>query len=201
MSDIDTDTNADYTCNNPEIMLDGKDGGAIIDDNMNLTVDSDSSSVSSQDDTTTTNSDPVVLSKFIRIDGNVYDITNFKHPGGNIINYVGNEDTTDRFNELHSRSKKARSVLQSLPHVTDDQHNSLNFGQDDYQLPPGLTHRQQEMTSDFRDMRTTLINNGCFDTDYIHVYFRLMEIMFYFGLGSILASHNMYASMLAFIVF
>ena len=199
----DTDTNADDIYNNPseDIVLDGDDGGASIDDTMNLAVDSDSSSVSSQHDTTTTNSRQDVLSKFIRIDGNVYDITNFKHPGGNIINYVGNEDTTDRFNEIHFRSKKARGVLQSLPHVTDDEHNSRNFGQDDYQLPPALTPREQEMTNDFRDMRATLVNNGCFDADYMHVYFRLMEIMFYFGLGTFLASHNIYASMLAFIIF
>jgi fatty acid desaturase len=202
MSDTDTDANAGYICNNPDMMLDGKDGGAIIDDTMNLTVDSDSSSVSSQYDTMTTNLEPVVLSKFIRIDGNVYDVTNFKHPGGNIINLVGNEDTTDRFNEYHFRSKKARSVLQSLPHVTDDEHNTkLLSGDIEIPLDHELTHREKEMTNDYRDMRRTLINNGCFDADYMHVYFRLMEIMFYFGLGSVLASHNMYASMLAFIVF
>ena len=64
-----------------------------------------------------------------------------------------------------------------------------------------MTDRQQEMTNDFREMRTTLVNNGCFDADLLHVYFRLMEITFYFGLGAFLAAYNVYASLLSFIVF
>lgn len=177
----------------------------VIDEIMtSLFVESDSdgdvdveSVVSHNEVHTVTESTP----KFIRINGNVYDVTNFKHPGGNIINLVGNEDSTDRFNEYHFRSKNARSVLQSLPHVTDEEHNIRNAEQEDYELPPVLTTREQEMTNDFREMRTKLINNGCFDADYMHAYFRLMELMFYFGLGTFLASYNIYASMFAFIVF
>jgi fatty acid desaturase len=64
-----------------------------------------------------------------------------------------------------------------------------------------MTQRQQDMTADFREMRANLVNQGLFEPDYIHVYFRLLEIAFYFGMGAWLASYNIYASILSFIVF
>jgi fatty acid desaturase 2 (delta-6 desaturase) len=134
----------------------------------------------------------------ITIDGTTYDITDFKHPGGNIINYAKNTpDATEIFNEFHHRSSKAKSVLRSLPHYNDGpepvpQQPSANIQ---------LTARQQEMTADFREMRTNLVNHGCFEPDYIHVYFRMLELAFYFGMGTWLASYNIYASLLSFIAF
>jgi len=128
----------------------------------------------------------------ITIDGTTYDITNFDHPGGNVIHYACGQDATEVFREFHYRSKNARRVLQSLPH-----HPGSGSGSD----LPEMTPRQQEMTNDFREMRTTLVNNGCFDADLLHVYFRLMEITFYFGLGAFLAAYNVYASLLSFIIF
>jgi len=126
----------------------------------------------------------------IKINGVSYDITDFKHPGGNIINYAKNSpDATEIFNEFHHRSSKAKKMLGSLPVLTDD-NESLE-----------LTPHQQEMTADFREMRATLVEQGCFEPDYIHVYFRLLEIAFYFGLGTWLASYNIYASILSFIAF
>jgi fatty acid desaturase len=50
-------------------------------------------------------------------------------------------------------------------------------------------------------MRAQLETMGCFEPDYIHVYFRLLELAFFFGLGVFLVPYNLYASMLAFIVF
>lgn len=44
-----------------------------------------------------------------------YDITNFNHPGGNVIKYVVGQDATNAFEEFHFRSKKAKQILQSLP--------------------------------------------------------------------------------------
>ena len=135
----------------------------------------------------------------ITIDGTTYDITEFKHPGGNIINYAKNTpDATEIFHEFHHRSSKAKSVLMSLPQYKRvpepvPQQPAAN-------IPP-LTPRQQEMTADFREMRTNLVNQGCFEPDYIHVYFRLLELSFYFSLGTWLASYNIYASLLSFIAF
>lgn len=138
--------------------------------------------------------------KSITIDGTTYDITNFDHPGGNVINYACGQDATDVFREFHYRSKSARRVLQTLPRLSG---SGSGCGQDQCQGQdlPEMTPRQQEMTNDFREMRTTLVNNGCFDADLLHVYFRLMEITFYFGLGAFLAAYNVYASLLSFIVF
>ena len=127
--------------------------------------------------TTPNNRDTII------IEGTTYEITGFKHPGGNIINYAKNSpDATEIFNEFHHRSSKANKLLRTLPIVTEDI-ESLE-----------LTPQQQEMTADFRDMRATLIEQGCFEPDYIHVYFRLLEIAFYFGVGTWLASYNIYAS-------
>lgn len=132
----------------------------------------------------------------ITINGVTYDITDFKHPGGNIINYAKNSpDATEVFNEFHYRSSKAKKMLLSLPHYSHDP-DTIYSNQ-----VIELTPQQQEMTADFREMRATLIEQGCFEPDYIHVYFRLLEIAFYFGLGTWLASYNIYASLLSFIVF
>jgi fatty acid desaturase len=135
----------------------------------------------------------------ILIDGTTYDITDFKHPGGSIIDYAKNAgDATETFREFHYRSPIARNVLRSLP--------EYNCGPEPvpaHALAPEfqMTQRQQDMTADFREMRTNFVNQGLFEPDYIHVYFRMLELAFYFGMGTWLASYNIYASLLSFIVF
>jgi fatty acid desaturase/cytochrome b involved in lipid metabolism len=135
--------------------------------------------------------------KTITIEGTKYDITDFDHPGGNIINYATGEDNdaTEAFREFHYRSTTARRVLTSLPHITTD------FSEYDENIDQSNCPEDTEIKEDFREMRKTLINNGCFDPDYIHVYFRMMEIAFYFGLGTFLAPYNIYASLFSFIMF
>ena len=132
----------------------------------------------------------------ITIEGTTYDITDFKHPGGSIIDYAKNAgDATEVFREFHYRSPIARNVLRSLPEYDG------SGGGNDTDTGPALTPRQEAMTSDFREMRTNLINEGFFEPDYIHVYFRMLELAFYFGMGAWIASYNIYASLLSFIVF
>ena len=130
--------------------------------------------------------------KTIRLNGVVYDITNFNHPGGSIINYAGQgaDDAGDAFREFHSRSAKATATLASLPKISNSNSES------DYE--PVI---EPEICTDFRIMRRQLDTMGCFEPDYIHVYFRLLELVFFFGLGVFLVPYNVYASMLAFIVF
>lgn len=132
----------------------------------------------------------------ITIEGATYDITDFKHPGGSIINYLKNtSDATDAFREFHYRSsEKVNRVLQSLPKY-EDEGASVSVRES------ALTEQQKAMTADFREMRETLMAQGFFEPDYIHVYFRLLEAAFYFGMGTWFASHNIYASILSFIVF
>jgi fatty acid desaturase len=131
----------------------------------------------------------------ITIDGVTYDVTDFKHPGGSIINYVKNTaDATEVFREFHHRSSdRVNKVLQSLPTYPES-------------APPfapehAMTDHQKAMTTDFREMREKFVTQGLFEPDYIHVYFRLLEIAFYFGMGTWLASYNIYASILSFIAF
>lgn len=132
----------------------------------------------------------------ITIDGVTYDITEFKHPGGSIINYMKNTaDATEVFREFHHRSSdRVNKVLQSLPIYPEI-------------APPlvapehTLTDHQKAMTADFREMREKLVAQGLFEPDYIHVYFRMLELAFYFGMGTWLASYNIYASVLSFIAF
>ena len=132
----------------------------------------------------------------ITIDGKTYDITEFKHPGGSIINYVKNTaDATEVFREFHHRSSdRVNKVLKSLPMYPES-------------APPrvapehALTDHQKAMTADFREMREKLVIQGLFEPDYIHVYFRMLELAFYFGMGTWLASYNIYASVLSFIAF
>jgi fatty acid desaturase len=138
-------------------------------------------------------------SQTICIEGVTYDITDFKHPGGNIINYAKNTaDATDVFNEFHYRSPLAKKLLRSLPVYRDSD--------DDADTDPApapadeLTQQQKEMTADYREMRATLVEQGLFEPDYIQVYFRLLEIAFYFSLGTWFASYNIYASILSFVV-
>jgi len=127
----------------------------------------------------------------ITIDGVTYDITEFKHPGGSIINYMKNTaDATEVFREFHHRSSdRVNKVLQSLPVYPESS------------LRPLSVAPENAMTADFREMREKLVIQGLFEPDYIHVYFRLLELAFYFGMGTWLASYNIYASVLSFIAF
>ena len=54
------------------------------------------------------------MNKFIIINDNKYDITNFNHPGGEVISYYINKDATDVFNAIHQRSSKANIILNNL---------------------------------------------------------------------------------------
>lgn len=137
--------------------------------------------------------------KTIRLDGVMYDITNFNHPGGSIINYAGrsgnaNDDAGDAFREFHARSGRAKAVLASLPKVEDGSGSGSGSR-------ATVSSEVAEMTSDYRTMRRQFEDAGYFEPDYIHVYFRLLEIAFFFGLGMFLVPYNIYASMLSFIIF
>ena len=144
---------------------------------------------------------PNQIKKTITIDGTTYDITKFDHPGGSIIGYAtGLEDASDTFREFHARSKSAKTVLNALPKIENENENEND---NEYENVTANANNQfhSDMIRDYRDMRTTLTNIGCFEPDPIHAYFRLLELAFFFGLGVWLAPYNIYASMLAFILF
>ena len=107
---------------------------------------------------------------YIRIDNVLYDITNFKHPGGNVIKtheWKTNEniDATNAFHQFHNRSKKAFSVLKKLPTEKVD-------------VP------RDEIEREFRIIVSRLRRDGYFDPSMMHIMYRLMmnSSLWLFGL-------------------
>jgi fatty acid desaturase 2 (delta-6 desaturase) len=119
-------------------------------------------------------------SKFIIIDGYEYDITNFKHPGGNVINYMANgQNATEAFNEFHFRSEKAKKVLKSLPHKP----NEKKF--DDEQI-----------LKEFAAFRADLERRGFFKPSYFHIVYRVLELIGLFAFGVYMIPRNLVISIL-----
>ena len=99
------------------------------------------------------------------INNKVYDISKFKHPGGNIINYYLNEDATNAFNQFHMKSKKAIKILDSLPHRYID------------------NYKQPILINKFEELSNILKKEKYFDTNYYEVIYRCFEIFFMVYLG------------------
>jgi len=112
-----------------------------------------------------------------------YDITEFKHPGGNIIGYMtsgqdssgqdsSEQDATHVFEEFHYRSKKARSVLQSLPRTKIEPTDGKE------------TTTEQKMLEDFARFRKSLEDRGFFAPSYSHITYRILELVaiYYFAI-------------------
>jgi len=97
--------------------------------------------------------------KYVIIGDRKYDITDFKHPGGNIINYMAKgQDATEAYREFHNRSKRADAVLRSLPS------ESVARPTDD-----------REMLDDFAKFRTQLVDEGFFKPDIPMLGYRVVE--------------------------
>ena len=94
------------------------------------------------------------------INNKAYDISKFKHPGGNIINYYLNEDATNAFNQFHMKSKKAIKILDSLPHRYID------------------NYKQPILINKFEELSNILKKEKYFDTNYYEVIYRCFEIFF-----------------------
>ena len=96
--------------------------------------------------------------KTIKINNNEYDITNYNHPGGSVIHYMTGQDATFAFEEFHYRSKKANLVLQSLPHKP-------------------VKSTENEMLTDFIQFRKSLEQRGFFKPNFLHVFYRIVELL------------------------
>lgn len=109
---------------------------------------------------------------WIRIGDYDYDVTNFiqKHPGGSVIKYLINQDATENFNEMHFRSKIAKKYLNTLPKRPTE---------------IGETEVSDEIKK-FRKLRQKLIDEGYFDPSYVHILYRVLELVSFFILGSYL---------------
>jgi len=116
------------------------------------------------------------------IDGYEYDITEFKHPGGNVINYMTGQDASAPFKEFHSRSKKVTKYLNSLPKKP-------------------VTMDKEQVMKEFNDWRIDLERRGFFEPSYLHVSFRIFELALLFGLGVYFIPINIYLSLTFFMLF
>jgi len=119
----------------------------------------------------------------IRIGEYEYDITNFNHPGGNIIHFMTNgQDATNTFEEFHYRSEKARLMLESLPK--------------DKIIQPSKD--ETEMLLDFKKFRNSLEERGFFKPSYSHIASRLLELGAIYGAAVYLIPRNIYISIILF---
>ena len=127
--------------------------------------------------------------RWIRIDQFEYDVTNFKHPGGSIINYLLTKtgaDATETFKEFHMRSKKAQLMLKSLPKR--------------FAGMRALSVSEEQMLNAFKEFRRQLEVEGFFDPSLAHVYFRIGELVALFCLGLVLLSLGGFAYRVAGLV-
>merc|ERR1719408_1004088 len=53
--------------------------------------------------------------KWTKIHGRTVDLTTFRHPGGNIIEFFQGMDGTSAFEQFHGHSKGAFKMLRALP--------------------------------------------------------------------------------------
>jgi fatty acid desaturase len=66
--------------------------------------------------------------KIITVEGVTYDISEFNHPGGNVIDAFQGKDATDMFMAMHSPFSRAKKTLQSLPVVKKGEAFETPFG-------------------------------------------------------------------------
>ncbi|QDZ22999.1 fatty acid desaturase [Chloropicon primus] len=116
--------------------------------------------------------------KYVRIGNFEYDVTDFKHPGGSVINYMLTSlgaDATETFKEFHMRSRKAQKMLNSLPKRIAGAREFVD-------------KKEQELLEAFKQFRTELSREGFFKTDVKHVVMRMVELAMMFALGMYLFS-------------
>ena len=124
--------------------------------------------------------------KFVIIGQYKYDITDFKHPGGNVINYMTNgQNATQAFAEFHSRSPKALAILNSLPKTKLDE----------------LHTTDREILEEFNAFRQSLVERGFFTPSYAHIAYRFVELCGLFGLATFMIQKNVIVATILFGLF
>jgi fatty acid desaturase len=117
----------------------------------------------------------------ILIDGKIYDVTDFKHPGGSVIKFYAGKgiDATEAFNNFHIRSTKAMTILKSKPNrpATNDDMKAKLDG-------------QIELMKDFKKLTKELTDEGYFKPNIRHVVYRVMEIIIMHSIGFYLLFNN-----------
>lgn len=94
----------------------------------------------------------------IIIDDKVYDISKFRHPGGNVIHYY--KDATNAFHQFHMKSKKAHALLKTLPN-----------------RPLAPNYQRHVLSEAFQKFSDELKHEGYFKTNWYEVWTRILEII------------------------
>ena len=122
--------------------------------------------------------------KEILIDGRLYDLTGFAHPGGGVINFhAGGGDATETFIEFHYRSKKARKMLAAIPSRPAPK---------DPKADPNEVERLRKLSASYKKLRKEFEAEGRFKPNYMHVMYRFLEIfvMWIVGFGMLLSGYR-----------
>jgi len=104
----------------------------------------------------------------VLINGRLYDVAEFKHPGGSIIKFLtGNGDATEAYNEFHMRSKVAEKYLNSLP---------------SREAPKEVLARRAgngktSLSEDYAILRDQLEKEGFFEPSVSECVYRVSEIV------------------------
>ncbi len=109
----------------------------------------------------------------VLIEGQLYDVTDFRHPGGSIVKFLqGSGDATEAFREFHMHSTVARKRLAQLPHRPCPV------------LPPTASlsqvrahERMVKLSAAFAAFRRELEREGMFKTSPLHIAYRIGEIL------------------------
>nr|BCB67649.1 delta5 desaturase [Parietichytrium sp.] len=143
-------------------------------------------------------SSPSEQRKVLLIDGQLYDATNFRHPGGSIIKYLctdGKEvvDATEAYKEFHCRSSKADKYLNSLPKID---------GPIKYKYDAKEQARHDKLTREYVALREQLVKEGYFDPSPLHIIYRCAELAAMFALSFYLFSFkgNVVATIAAIVI-
>ena len=121
---------------------------------------------------TTKRHDPV---NEVLVDGILYDVGAFNHPGGSIIRFLqGHGDATEAWREFHARSKKAKLMLKSLP---------------SRMAPKAVLDARQgngrpELARDFAALRDELRVEGFFDASPTEIIYRISELVLMHCVGA-----------------
>lgn len=121
------------------------------------------------------------MRKYVIVDDRQYEVSEFNHPGGSVIDYMTNgQNATEAFREFHYRSKKAHAVLKTLPSAPLAERHSTD----------------REVLDDFERLRHSLVLRGFFEPSRPLVAYRICEQALLYGLAVWLMSARPLASVL-----
>ena len=104
----------------------------------------------------------------VLIDGRLYDVTGFKHPGGSIIKFLtGNGDATEAYKEFHMRSPTADKMLAALP--------SREAPADVLQRRDG--NGKPDLSADYATLRKQFEEEGMFEPSVSECVYRVSEVI------------------------